>query len=414
MKIIKSPRKINPMGGINFVILELKKMRVPGFIDKYFGERVKQAKYSYSDIILGWVMVNFCGGERLEDAESFKNDYESIPGKALPSPDSFARAFKGLTTKTTTLIGNLKLGVKHEINVNMPLNNLLIDMAVHLGVVNTKTKYTLDYDHTIISTCKKDANPTYTGIKKRGYQPGVAFLGKIPVYIEGRNGNSNARFNMAFSLENTLELLRRRKVKVKKFRSDSAAFQQSVIDLLEYRGIEFYIRIADRKGYYRQISNWQPIVLDDERVEMGSTVIEFRGQTYRAVFIRLKNKLGEYKHFGIVTNNSWISDYDVIKFYNGRGAIERNFDDLKNNWNWGRIPFSNMNENQVFLIVSALSCTMYHYILKKLSGKVEWVKRSWRLKNFIFNFLKVSSEWDGGTLIIYNSNRDYGLILEDP
>ena len=106
-----------------------------------------------------------------------------------------------------------------------------------------------------------------------------------------------------------------------------------------------------------------------------------------------------------------MTDREVLFLYNQRGAIERNFDDLKNNFNWGRLPFSLLNENTVFLIISAIAYIIYQYIIRKFSKKVEFVKRNFRLKNFIFNFMVVGSEWINNNKIVLYTKRRYDLLL---
>lgn len=113
----------------------------------------------------------------------------------------------------------------------------------------------------------------------------------------------------------------------------------------------------------------------------------------------------------IVTNNETMTNNEVFSFYNQRGAIERNFDDLKNNFNWSRLPFSFLNENTVFLIISAIAYIIYQYIIRRFTKKVEFVKKTFRLKNFIFHFMTVGSEWTGqNTLHLYTLKR-YDLLL---
>jgi len=90
--------------------------------------------------------------------------------------------------------------------------------------------------------------------------------------------------------------------------------------------------------------------------------------------------------------------------------MERNFDDLKNNFNWSRLPFSFLNENTVFLIISAIAYIIYQYIINIFSKKVDFVKKNFWLKNFIFHFITVGSEWiDYKTLRLY-TNKAYILL----
>ncbi len=106
-----------------------------------------------------------------------------------------------------------------------------------------------------------------------------------------------------------------------------------------------------------------------------------------------------------------MTNKEVFSFYNQRGAIERNFDDLKNNFNWSRLPFSFLNENSVFLIISAIAYIIYQYIIRKFAKKVEFVKRTFRLKNFIFHFMTVGSEWENNTKLILYTEKNYQILM---
>jgi len=86
------------------------------------GVRVKQAKYSYSDIILYWIYANICGAERLEDTVFLKTHLDSIPKLPNPSPDRISGILRSLSTDTEIL--NAPSGVKHEFNIHKPLNNV--------------------------------------------------------------------------------------------------------------------------------------------------------------------------------------------------------------------------------------------------------------------------------------------------
>jgi len=83
-KIINSAKKINPFGGLFFVINDLKNKGLAKLIDYHLGKRVKQARYSYSDIILNWAYCNLCGGRQ--------NAYRITPkGRVYYSSSSWSR-----------------------------------------------------------------------------------------------------------------------------------------------------------------------------------------------------------------------------------------------------------------------------------------------------------------------------------
>jgi hypothetical protein len=361
--------------------------------------------------MLYWIYSNLCGAERLEDTVFLKSHLDNIPDLANPSPDRISGIFRSLASPLT--ITNSNNDVEHEFSIHKPLNSLMVDIAKRLKTINSQT---LDYDNVIIETEKYDSCWTYK--KTKGYQPGVAFIGKTPVYIEARNGNSPAVYKMKDTLKRCLQLLTEKKIPIKHFRSDSAAYQNDVIKVMEKYKIQFFIRASNSsrlKENTQRIRKWTKVNSKGFDFELGEMNFipflnhSYNPKMYRAVVKRVWTN-GKYHYYTILTNNKSMSAMQVLDFYNQRGAIERNFDDLKNNFNWSRIPFSFLNENLVFLIVSAIASIIYQYVINKFSKKVDFVKRTFRLKNFIFHFITIGSIWKNGKLKLF-TNKNYEKIF---
>ena len=296
---------------------------------------------------------------------------------------------------------------------------LMLDIAKK---VNMKFSTTLDYDNTVIETEKYDSEWTYKGFK--GYQPGVAFLGSTPVYIEGRNGNTSAHYQMLETLQRCLKNLKDRNIPVKVFRSDAAAYQGEVCKLMESEGIEFFIRASSSqltKDEHNFILKWDNLPpRNDKTIQLAETEImpfvshyskKVTPPTYRLIVKKETDEDGKIAYYSIVTNNKTMSAQEVYYFYNKRGNMERQFDDLKNNFNWGRLPFSYMNENFVFMMIGAIAKIIYEYVIKLFSGKVDFVKPSHRLKKFRLHFITVSSYWTKKGILKLDSEKDYLRIL---
>jgi len=278
-------------------------------INKTLGKRVKQATYSYSDILLYWIYSNICGAERLEDTVFMKENLSDIPNLANPSPDRISGILRSLATpKFTTAT---KTGVNHEFSINMELNKLMLDVAKKL---NTISGDTLDYDNVIIETDKQDSTWTYK--KNKGYQPGVAFIGQTPVYIEGRNGNSPASYKIAETLDNCVRLLQAKKVPFKYFRSDSAAYQYDVVKLMDANKIEFFIRADTTQKLIKQaklITDWEKSTNGRAFYEVGEMEYQpFQSSydkstdkptTYRVIVKRQTNSEGKVFYYSVITSN---------------------------------------------------------------------------------------------------------------
>lgn len=251
MKITHSTGKITPFGGFNFCHNLICKTGIPNLIDSHLGKRVKYVGFDYSDILSNHMAIFLNGGDCTEDVnEHLRSHLKQIRGLSVCSADTILRGIKELSTPTEELIS--ASGIKHEFNINTKLNQLLLKASVKTGLLNKHTGYTLDYDNQVIATEKYDAKKTYK--KYDGYQPGVASIGKLIVYVEGRNGNSQAKYQQAETLQRTFSLLESQFVKTKRFRADSASYQQDVIKIVKQKSQYFYIRAMRCANMEQQIS----------------------------------------------------------------------------------------------------------------------------------------------------------------
>ena len=134
-------------------------------------------------------------------------------------------------------------------NIPTKLNQALIKLGTQLNPQWKDKGQTLDYDNTIIATTKDDSNHVYQG--EYGYQPGVIFIGRDPVYIEGRNGNSPSSYKPKETITMGIELLKKEGVKIKYIRIDTAACHGEVIEYFSNEKIIYYIRGRDTVGLWK-------------------------------------------------------------------------------------------------------------------------------------------------------------------
>jgi len=406
MKITKSNEKVTPFGGFNFCHELLTENQIPGLIDSHFGKRVKTVGFDYSDVLMNHFAIFLNGGDCTEDINQHLREHlKEVRGLSVCSADTILRVIKELSTSTESIISNH--GVAHEFNINMPLNELLVKTLKRTGQINIREGYTMDYDNQVVPTEKYDAAKTYKQCE--GYQPGVASLGKHIVYVEGRNGNSQAKYMQEETLGRAFSLLEKHCVRIKRFRADSASYQQKVVGLVEEKSQYFYIRATRCAAMEQQISHlpasgWKKIRLGVQEMEVAQ--IEdyrpFNGQkSYRLVVSRIKRKDGQvglftgntYTYRAILTNDYQWDNRQIVSFYNQRGSAERIFDAMNNDFGWSKLPCSFLNENTAFMIMTAFYANLYQFILARFSKKLSWVEETFRLKKFIFRFITVSAKW---------------------
>ena len=423
VKIKKSFTKINPYGGIYFLNNTFSDKGIYKFIDNKLGNRANNAQYSYSDCIKTLLFSQMCGGTCLEDIQYLRENFNDSNHLKFCSPDTISVISDELSDYTW--IYTTQSGTEHEINTNKRLNSLLSGIVKHCELIKSKADNIMDYDNVILPNDKCDSKRTYKHVD--GYQPGVAFINRLPVYIEGRNGNSPAKYRMAKTLEDAFNNVSG--IKVKYFRSDCAAYQKSVIDVLEAQeGLEFFIRVMSSPDLQMeiadQVDSWEMVEINEQEMEVATIdYCPFSGEkSYHVIVHRKKREDGQtdlfsnscYDYYGIITNNQTMDAEEVVEFYNHRASIEPNFAYLNNDFNWAHLPFSWLDLNTVFMILSAISFVLFEYIKKIYSQKLSFVKQSMRLKSFILRFIAVPVKWVTSarqTFLRIYSQKDYDLIL---
>ena len=412
MKIQKS-NSISAFGGINFVLEHLETNRIGDLFNQQLPALAQQSTYTWRDIIYSMLSIYLCGGDHIEDLHThLKPHFHNNPFVKIPSPDTVLKRMSELTQENKTC--RTKRGnIEHPYNANKVLEQLNISLLNKLGVFDSK-EVVLDYDNTIIFNEKSDSKMTYK--RNPGYQPGVCTLNEEHIlYIENRNGNSDAKSFQTDTLERLFKLLNKNKIsKADHFRADAASYQYDVVKLLDKEVKNFYIgcRNSYVEKYFSQINKWESMTdCSNEEMEVGEiTIAPFQKQSsdnnqqareYRLIVKRKPKEDGQinlftqdaYEYRAILTNNSTLSALDIARFYNQRGNMEKQFDILKNDFGWNHMPFSRMNQNAVFLYITAICRNLYYNIIHHFSKIVDTLEPTFRLKKFLFRFIILPAKW---------------------
>ncbi len=426
MKYTYSQEKIHTFGGINFADKILKDASIYGFIDQHLGPRDVRAAFGYHDLFRSYLMLALCGGDCAEDiADHLGGELSQLDGFKAPSPDTLLRMQKQLAIEKRTVVSDS--GTVNEICANEKMNGLLAALLLRTGQLSPTCKdHVLDFDHQFIPNGKYDSVRGYK--QADGYFPGIASIDNHPVYIEGRNGNSNVKFRQADTLERTYALLHGNGIKVAHSRMDCGSFTKEVLATVEANSGHFYIRAQRCAALYERvqgIGHWQQVEIGNR--DYGVASIEhapFGGEkAYRYVVCREKRDDGQgnlftgdsFTYRAIITDNHDMDDLEVVRFYNARGNSERLFDEMNNDFLWKRMPFSFLEQNTVFLIMTAICRNLYHFILSKVAEKLDFVRTSFRLKKFIFRFVALPVKWikrGRQKILKLFTDRPYHLLLE--
>lgn len=325
MKVLKSDQKLNPFGGLNFVINELEAQGIAELIDTHLPPRSLFAHYKYSDVFYSMWSVLLCGGDCAEDLQDHLRPYlEDIPGFDVPSADTVLRLQQDLSGELQEHVS--ARGVLHQFCWNEQMNQLNVKLLKKLDLLSEHQFYTMDYDNKILFNEKSDSTKTY--LKKYGYHPGVCLINNKVVCVEMHNGNSEPRYLQDQTLERIFDLLQEHNIKIGCFRADSASYQLETIKTVEANCQHFYIRARAYTNVIQSIAaieddQWE--IIDEEAADRHIACIScipFEGTikksknkhaltTYRLVVVREPRRDGQinaitggaYDYQSIITND---------------------------------------------------------------------------------------------------------------
>jgi hypothetical protein len=406
IKFTQSECKITPFGGFNFCRSTLANKGIFSLINQQLGPRCRGKGFSYGQVLESHMAVFLCGGGATEDVGThLHDDLKQMRGMEPCGADTILRTIRGLATDSEQEVS--KNGISHWFNINRPLNKLAVTLLRETGQLSTQGSYDLDYDNEVIETEKYDAQRTYKG--GRGYQPGVASIGNRIVYIEGRGGNSQATYQQGATLKRAFEVLDDQQISINRFRADVASYQKGVVEVAAAKAETFYIRARRSGAMARRINElpeeaWRTVRLKAQRMQVAELPDwqPFGEDTpYRLVISRIKREQAQEELFeqdtytwrAILTNDTETTPKEVVAFYNQRGAAERLFDEMGNDFGWKKLPCSFLNENTAFMILSAIYHNLYRFLIATFAEKLEWLQPTFRLKKFIFRFITVPAKW---------------------
>ena len=371
MQINYSSEKYTPYGGLIIIDQLCKKKGIHKLIDQHLGSRGAFTQYSYSDIFMGLAYSQLSNGSAVEDIHELKRKHLA-DSFAVCSSDTVLNTIKGLA-----ICNEAHLTAEEsimEINHHPVLNHLLLTMAVKTNLLVPQRPYCLDLDTTITINEKYDAKYAYN--KELGYNPLVAAVGAIPVYIEGRSGNTSPAFGLLDAIKKIHRQFIQHGLTLAIIRIDAAGYQSAIFDYCIQNNITYYIRARSSKALEDAIADtveWTPVKGCIHKTETAETYLEIDGKgiLHKIAVSRRKNKkmensllkeAAEYDYYSIVTNDEDQSNEDIYKFYNQRGAFEQNNTSLKNEFNWKHLPFSFLHQNTAFMIISAMSKILFEYL----------------------------------------------------
>ena len=116
----------------------------------------------------------------------------------------------------------------------------------------------------------------------------------------------------------------------------------------------------------------------------------------------------------ILTNEWDMTEEEVIQFYNQRGAKEKVFDQMDNDFGWHYLPKSLLRENTVFLLLTAMLRNFYRLLLRNEALRAFGIWCTTRMKAFTAKVVTVVARWTKGgrrdILTLYTDNKAFEAL----
>lgn len=437
-KVQIKPEKFTPFGGLFYVTNQFKRHIMP-YVDNYLGRRCRLVGYQYGEILLAMTCNFFSGGNRTEDINVLKDKLPEHPDFDICSPDTVLRVLVELATENIAY--STAEGKEYKFNTAEDLNGLLMYTAIMSGLLAIGKEYDFDFDHEFLESETWEAKPTYKGFM--GYGPGCAVLtdvktgAEILSGIENRDGNTPVKFHQEDTLERILLNIIEQGIKVRYARVDCGSYTEKVIELLIEHSDKIFVRAAMNKTLRNKLMNsrrqWRSTTVGEQQMEVLSIPFDgFSGKIEhcRLVVQRQRKRSGTqldmfeeggddiYVYRAILTNEWDMCEEEVIDFYNQRGAKEKLFDQMDNDFGWHYLPKGLLKENTVFMILTAIIRNFYAMLLQKSQLRSLKVYATTRMKAFINRVVSVVAKWTRSgrqdVLTIYTKNTEaYAMLFAD-
>jgi len=378
-------QEVTPHAGVGLLIELGRRSGVMAAAAKHLPPKKSAKGLGQDQMVEAFVLLSALGGECLDDFEGLRRDYglAAMLGYHLPAAptarqwldqfhDEAALAERpqqgSFIPRETDRLAGLRAVGRHC-------------LLAYIASQKPGPALTLDVDAHLVESAKETALPTYEGF--RGYQPLLVSWAETDLVLadEFRDGNVPAGKDIARVVDQAYESLPEHEggwqVSV---RSDSAAYDQSVLEHWAGRGWRFAVSADMTRQLRAEIEALPPAAWHPWRVEAKGYVREWAevpfvpsrtqerrdSQPYRYLAIRIRSPQGllfgdgsSVKHFAVVTNDWEMDGQALLQWHRGKaGTIEHVHRLLKDELAAGVYPSAKFGANAAWLRLQVLTLNL--------------------------------------------------------
>jgi len=379
--------KVTPHAGVALLLETARRSGVLAAAERALPTKTSPKGLRQGEMVEALVLLSALGGDCLDDLDGLRQDYglAALAGYTLPAAAT-ARQWLDRFHDPAAVADRPRQGsfIPAETTGLVALRTVVErTIQAYVTAVGPERSVTLDVDAHIVASSKREALPTYTG--ERGDQPLVVTWAETGLVVadEFRDGNVPASARIQELVDTAAAALPVRAdgsgwaISV---RSDSAAYEQALLDHWAERGWTFAVS-ADMSLQLRAAvvalaeTAWQPWAEERDGVVrewaevayVPSRVAERKEQQpYRYVAIRVRQTQGRLfgdgtpvKHFAVVSND-WAQDGQILlEWQRGKaGTIEQVNRVLKDELAAGVYPSGKFGANAAWLRLQVLTLNL--------------------------------------------------------
>jgi hypothetical protein len=363
------------------ILAELyRKAGVEAAVERSLPKKKSPKGLRQGQMVEAFVLLSALGGDCLEDIERLRADsgLEALLGYRPPAPET-ARQWldrfhdedlmaQGLLQRAFVPAESGALAGLREANRQV--------VRTYVGNVPQTWEATLDVDAELVETSKSNAQYCYEGY--RAFQPIEVVWAETGLVLadEFRAGNVLAGHGMKEIVAAAYDLLPPGPWRVR-VRSDSAAYQQEVLEHWQEQGWEFAVSADMSRQLRKEIEAlaseaWKVWKIDKEDVVREWAEVPYvptrkreqrDARPYRYLAIRVRRQQGELfadgvgvRHFAVVTNRWDMDGQALLQWQRGKaGTIEQVHHILKSELAAGVYPSAKHGANAAWLRLQVLT-----------------------------------------------------------
>lgn len=380
---------MTPWAGAALLVELYRKAGIEAAADRALPVKKSARGLKEGQMVESFVLLSALGGDCLEDIERLREDkgIEAMLGYRPPAPET-ARQWldkfhdEGLM-RERPLQGSFLPSESARLAGLKETNRQVI--WTYAERVSPGRQVTLDVDAHLVETAKANARYCYEGYK--AFQPIEVSWAETGLVLrdEFRDGNVPASKDIKRVVDEAYEMLPPGSWRVK-VRSDSAAYQQDILDHWDNRGWEFAVS-ADMSPQLKQEIEallegaWKIWVVEGHGMIREWAEVPYvptrryekkDSQPYRYLAVRVRRQQGELfedgvkvRHYAVVTNISNRGGQELLEWQRGKaGTIEHTHHILNNELAAGVYPSAKHGANAAWLRLQVLT----HNLLQLLKA----------------------------------------------